>query len=1015
MIKKTDNHKKRTSRIIIGFILLVLSATTVLGIFQPKPALAASNAAQDLQRRQLHTFIKCLEREKSNNSPLSSYGDLYPGDMTNEDVVVGLDRNSQNGVITCKTAISEGAKAYDSTITNVDAWLLTNLTGSADFSRSNSLKIDDGKVNNLINNAEAKMKFIGAPVDDLRRIRILPLVNACYDIKTTAAKSGFDFQYAGGYFYRKPTSTILKYVQNGLGIKDASNVSGAHLGDVELHFAIDSSFGDKYGSYEFDNDFYPIGDDINQTSGHVANAIIGCNWITQNQNWKWLLQGSTIGANGQLIGPNKKDVANPATNQDGTGNNSPPGCEASGINLSWIVCPIIDAVSATADFIFNSLIVPLLQTNLNINPNKPIYQVWSSFRNIANVLLIIFLLIAVYAQATGGGLIDAYTAKKIIPRVVAAAILINISIYLVAGLVDITTIIGNGIVSLMYAPFKASGNFTIKPGAILGDVLGLGVVGLIGGMFSAAAVGAAISVAVQALPFLLLFVVVPALLAFIGVLVTLVIREGLIIFLVMVAPVAAALYCLPNTEQYFRKWFDLLFKALLVYPIVMVVFAMCNIMAYLLSNFGGNQIIGNLIALLLLVLPLFIIPFAFKLAGGLIGNIYGTLAGWGKQGHGFFKGNPNDPNSLGNRVKRQAGEGITREQARVVRGARDKDAGRWRRAVGRAAQIGNVDQRLSNYNRLAAERRAQLSDTGDDALIYAGAGYTEYKADGTLGYYNAKGKEIGVNEYNEGKRLYGQSSHSIAQGLAYTLQKAQTDEDVANFRKSFARNAQANGWSQDEVDGVWATATYPHKGSFSSEWYSKPEINPATGDMQFRDITSGEYTNADGKVVDSYDGFIGDLHKTRESFRLGQLRDSDWRAMFEKQTQLEDKVMRGETLSEREARQLAQTYEVFDAASQTYGVGRGEGDIAPGGAAGGEVRAATGTAAAQPIIKKAREQMAARGFGLETQDAGTRIITKGTPPPTGSRGPVTGSAPVATAKVTGTIDRDGVPDIVDSI
>ena len=57
-------------------------------------------------------------------------------------------------------------------------------------------------------------------------------------------------------------------------------------------------------------------------------------------------------------------------------------------------------------------------------------------RSIANIIIIFALLAVVFSQSIGGGMIDAYTAKKIMPRLLAAAIFVNISIYLDLNLLE---------------------------------------------------------------------------------------------------------------------------------------------------------------------------------------------------------------------------------------------------------------------------------------------------------------------------------------------------------------------------------------------------------------------------------------------------------------------------------------------------------------------------------------------------------------------------------------------------
>jgi MFS family permease len=364
----------------------------------------------------------------------------------------------------------------------------------------------------------------------------------------------------------------------------------------------------------------------------------------------------------------------------GAGGDSDDGqgtCEASGFSMAWIVCPVFNGLAELTDWIFRTLLDPFLTTPpVSTDPNSESFKVWSSFRVIGNIILVIGMLVIVFGQSLGGGLIDAYTAKKVFPRIIAAAILINLSVYFVAIAVDVSNILGKGIQQLMFAPFIATGasGFDLSGTqlAVMSTLLVGGGAGLIAGV---AALGTAI------FPLIGLFVVLPAVLIFIAILAVLILRQSLILFLVMISPIAFALYCLPNTEKYFKKWWEYLFKALLIYPIIAIMFALADIMAITVlaangansSNFLENGI-AVIIAFIIQLVPLFVIPFSFKLAGGILGGLYGALNGFGKKSTEMVKGNANDQNSLRNRAKRGGNERLTRAQGKLIQPGRDVNA-----------------------------------------------------------------------------------------------------------------------------------------------------------------------------------------------------------------------------------------------------------------------------------------------------------------------------------------------------
>jgi len=253
-------------------------------------------------------------------------------------------------------------------------------------------------------------------------------------------------------------------------------------------------------------------------------------------------------------------------------------------------------------------------------------------------------------------MLDAYTVRKAVPRILLAAIGINISIYLCVALVDITTILGKGIGDLLITGFQADQGVQLVDGVSTEStggnlVLGGAVLAIVAKLlFSAVTLGPAIIGAFGSI----LFVV--ALIA-LAVLFTLLIRQALVVFLTVVSPVAIACFVLPGTEKYFKKWLDLFVKTLMVYPIIATMFAMSTVMGTIflrdaanstgyepmnglavmqgLTQFGQGvanggdteQAIKLIAAIVVIYAPLVLIPFAFKLAGGAISAVFNAAQG----------------------------------------------------------------------------------------------------------------------------------------------------------------------------------------------------------------------------------------------------------------------------------------------------------------------------------------------------------------------------------------------------
>jgi hypothetical protein len=442
-----------------------------------------------------------------------------------------------------------------------------------------------------------------------------------------------------------------------------------------------------------------------------------------------------------LIGKISNRASAPNTAGGTTGSTATnPTCESNGA-LSWLVCPVINLLADASDGIYNNVIAPWLQTDtIQIDNNSVIFQAWSSLRVIGNIVLVIAMLVIVFGQAIGGGMVDAYTAKKVLPKILIAAIMINLSIYIVAVMVDVTNILGHGLSTLLMQLIQNGGgstNVTLGNGA--GATFGLGAIIGGGALWAGLAGGAA-----AMMQGFLVFILLPGFLAFLGVLITLILRQGIITALIIISPIAFALYCLPAGEKYLKQWWQVLFKALLIYPIISLVFGVAKILAITTNQAGNGQKNGltavgfEMASVVLLFIPIFLIPFAFKLAGGAIGQLYGTLSGFGKRSSEAIKGNVNDPNSTRNRTKRRVGEGYTKSRERGYKrigNLQKTDFARKHHSVtrglglaGSAVAIGDLEAKRAAINKQEGELRELKSGYGPDDSIRAL--FAEKQADG---------------------------------------------------------------------------------------------------------------------------------------------------------------------------------------------------------------------------------------------------------------------------------------------
>lgn len=320
-------------------------------------------------------------------------------------------------------------------------------------------------------------------------------------------------------------------------------------------------------------------------------------------------------------------------------NAAPATCERDGGSLAWIICPIFNTMAETLPSIFVNFIEPLLQFNaLSVSEaagDNAIYEVWRNFRAIANVLFVITLFVIIMSQTFAIN-IEAYQIKKMLPRLVVAVIAVQISFFLSGLVVDVANVLGVGIKGLIESATPNSG----------GNTYSLDFSSFAPGLQFFAFVAVTWQVVTSALGILVGAVLALALTGFV-----LGLRQIILIFMVLLAPVAFVAWVLPNTEQLARKWFKNFVQLNMMFPLIVGLISIGNFAGKLISTnidtfvssvFTGlasiqlpgfhvfaaatptQTAIFQAIALLATVAPYFMIPFTFKFAGstmGMLGNV----------------------------------------------------------------------------------------------------------------------------------------------------------------------------------------------------------------------------------------------------------------------------------------------------------------------------------------------------------------------------------------------------------
>ena len=315
-----------------------------------------------------------------------------------------------------------------------------------------------------------------------------------------------------------------------------------------------------------------------------------------------------------------------SSTDDGTADEKQSYCQENGGFLSWMLCPAIADGAATAGGLLG-FITSLTTVHTSIieqfsKQDSSIYKAWSAFRNIANIGFVIMLLVVVFSQVTNIG-ISNYNIKKILPKLIITAILVNFSYLIMGVLIDLSQIAGNGIGALIrsVAADGMDADASTRASAIISAIAG-SVTGVAGGLAGIGVATGALAGPAIILP-VVMFIVTTLISVFFG-FIMLTIRQAAIIMVVVLAPLMMVLYALPNTVAITKKYISTVKALLMLYP--MFIFATsAGALASSIIIGTSTDILMMIVGGLLNVLPYFAIPSMTSKSLAGLGSITGAF------------------------------------------------------------------------------------------------------------------------------------------------------------------------------------------------------------------------------------------------------------------------------------------------------------------------------------------------------------------------------------------------------
>ena len=333
--------------------------------------------------------------------------------------------------------------------------------------------------------------------------------------------------------------------------------------------------------------------------------------------------------------------------------------------LGWLICPVMTFVANINDAAYGAIsgFLDIKPAILSSGDNSGAKQGWDFFRNIANAIFAVIFLWIIFSQISNVG-VSNYGIKKILPRLIIGALLVNLSYYLCQIFVDLSNILGHTLKDALESGAGGVGTGSEATGwgsAIAAIIVGVG--GVVA--FAALAVG---------IPTL-----VAGFFAIMTVFIILVVRQAGIILLISMSPIAFAAWLLPNTEDLFKKWMKMFRGLLLVFPIISLLYGAGKLAGAVLASSAtvdpnNPDETLHLVALAATTMPLIATPFVLQSSLSSLGSIGAKIGKMSANAHGRFAGNVKSTakgrvdNSVIGDTKRKYSDFINRKRASMRAG-----------------------------------------------------------------------------------------------------------------------------------------------------------------------------------------------------------------------------------------------------------------------------------------------------------------------------------------------------------
>ena len=584
-------------------------------------------------------------------------------------------------------------------------------------------------------------------------------------------------------------------------------------------------------------------------------------------------------------------------------------------SLGWVICPMIFGLREVTESIYE-WIEPLIRVSDTTvsqlgDQNSNLFKAWNTFRGFANIIFVILFMFIIFSQLTGWG-IDNYGIKKMLPKLIITAILVNLSFIVCAAAVDASNIVGKGIEGLFE---QLGGTIMMKDvtGAEAGNIVSGAVAvtdsvsaqkHIVGEVVSwlvvaAGGIGAGFLIQGWAIIIPILLFLLTVIISIIFAMIILGLRQAIVIILIVLAPVAFACSVLPNTEPIFKKWFSAFKGILVVYPVVGALIGAGYFTSSLIytGEDSGTGLIMTIVAGLLSVIPYFLIPSLTRKSLDGIGMLGSKIGNIGKDAGTRAKGAINRSDLVGNAkadskagARRRAsglymktfGKGVEKDMKagkKISMGRANRYARNASLAVSDRESVVGARAAQSKFNRLKSDSgfgaAMSAADMAEDATTTKN--YETMLAAGDYKYTDASGKTVSVDSQSN-KGIANALQHELSQtGEKYDANKVRALTNALAAKGKEGRDlmyhavsgAQSAGASRQAIKDFSSNIMNNHAGTMKEKYRSIYEFAKKTADLDVNgsssidsiesyagsgvaSLTAADMTNMDIKQLENY-------------------------------------------------------------------------------------------------------------------------------------------------------------------